>query len=151
MTTALLLFASTFVAVFALVLQSLNVNGGHRVLACITSFFITGSNLVLFKTLPGDTHWLQIAAHMLGGAVAVLAGMAAHPYLAARMGGRPRPAATTPHVPPIFSHPPDPLLEAAQSFARRVLDPEDLGHLANAEIRDAARDALGLPRSGKRP
>jgi hypothetical protein len=38
--TELILFTSTFILVFALGLQSLNVNNGHFVLAAITSFVI---------------------------------------------------------------------------------------------------------------
>src|SRR3990167_9205826 len=50
----LALFASTFVAVFALGVQSLNVNRGHDLAAFLTSFVIGGGNLVLFKLVPGD-------------------------------------------------------------------------------------------------
>lgn len=32
------------------------------------------------------------------------------------------------------------------SFATRLLNPDDLGLSVNAEIRDAARESLGLPR-----
>lgn len=35
-------------------------------------------------------------------------------------------------------------LDAADKLARRLLDPEDLGFVANAEIRDAARIAVGI-------
>lgn len=149
MTTALLLFASTFVAVFALVLQSLNVNGGHRVLACITSLFISGSNLVLFKTLPGDTDWLQIAAYLLGGPVAVLAGMVMHPHLVKLHGRLQRKAAPPPAAAEIERTQPEQesvLVDLhAVAFARRLLDPEDLGHLADPEIRQAARRAVYGP------
>lgn len=169
MTTTLLLFASTFVAVLALVLQSLNVNGGHRVLACITSLFIGAGNLVLFKTLPGSTDWLQIAGYMLGGPVAVLVGMWAHPHLVVRLKRlrEPRgesettvhfltPSATWGHIlmpdgrsVPIVDQ--TAIDTEVRNFARRLLDPEDLGHLASAEIRAAARTALGLPPAEPRP
>jgi hypothetical protein len=78
---AALLFCSTFVVVFALGLQSLNVNGGHRLLAVLTSFLIGTSNLVLFKVMPGPTNALEIAAYLLGGPLGIVASMAAHPCL----------------------------------------------------------------------
>lgn len=34
-------------------------------------------------------------------------------------------------------------MHALDAFARRLLDPEDLGHAVTAEVRDAARAALG--------
>lgn len=81
MTTAAILFLSTFAVVFALGLQSLNVNGGHRLLAFCTSFLIGASNLVLFKVLPGPTDTLQIAAYLLGGPFGIVCSMAAHPLI----------------------------------------------------------------------
>jgi hypothetical protein len=80
-TTAFLLFAATFAAVFALGIQQLNVNAGHKGLAFATSLFITGSQLVLFKVLPGPTEALQLCAHFLGAACGVVSSMWAHPYL----------------------------------------------------------------------
>lgn len=81
MTTAALLFAATFAAVFALGIQQLNVNAGHKGLAFVTSLFITGSQLVLFKVLPGPTDAPQLCAHFLGAAFGVVASMWAHPHL----------------------------------------------------------------------
>jgi hypothetical protein len=81
MTTAALLFCSTFAVVFALGLQSLNVNGGHKAMAFVTSFAIGISNLVLFKVLPGPTDALQIAAYLVGGPVGIICSMHAHPHL----------------------------------------------------------------------
>jgi hypothetical protein len=75
------LFLSTFCAVFALGLQSLNVNGGHRTAAFITSLLIGSSQLALFKLLPGPTDAWQIAAYLLGGPFGIVASMAAHPRL----------------------------------------------------------------------
>ncbi|MDP1586615.1 MAG: hypothetical protein Q8M07_02630 [Prosthecobacter sp.] len=77
MITALALFASTFVLVFALGLQSLNVNGGHKLAAFFTSFAISGSNLPLFKLAPDATP-LQMAAFILGGPFGIVASMQAH-------------------------------------------------------------------------
>lgn len=74
---ALAIFASTFVLVFALGFQSLNVNNGHFRAAFLTSFAISGSNLVLFKTLP-QADVLQIAAYLLGGPLGIVASMWTH-------------------------------------------------------------------------
>lgn len=78
--TALALFASTFALVFALGLQSLNVNGGHRVAAFLTSFAIGGSNLVLYKLAP-DAGGIEIAAYLIGGPLGIVCSMRAHPHL----------------------------------------------------------------------
>lgn len=79
--TALLLFTSTFITVLALGIQSLNVNGGHRWWAAGTSLFIGTGNLVLLKTLPGDTTWLELAAYLAGGPAGIVSAMALHPAL----------------------------------------------------------------------
>lgn len=71
------LFASTFVLVFALGLQSLNVNGGHYVAAFLTSFLIGGANLVVLKLAPNATT-TEIAAYLCGGPLGIVASMAAH-------------------------------------------------------------------------
>ena len=75
---AFALFISTFAVVFALGLQSLNVNGGHQRAAFVTSFLIGASNLVLFKVMPGPTEPLLIAAYLLGGPFGIVASMRAH-------------------------------------------------------------------------
>lgn len=79
--TAAALFGATFAVVFSLGLQSLNVNGGHRLLAFVTSFGIGAANLVLFKVMPGPTDALQVAAYLLGGPFGIVASMWAHPRL----------------------------------------------------------------------
>lgn len=48
---ALLLFASTFALVLFLGLQSLNVNGGHRLLSFVTSFGIGAANFGIFASI----------------------------------------------------------------------------------------------------
>lgn len=73
----LLLFSSTFVLVFALGLQSLNVNGGHYVAACVTSLVIGSANLVVLRIAPTAT-WTEIAAYLLGGPLGIMASMAMH-------------------------------------------------------------------------
>lgn len=79
--TELALFASTFITVFALGVQSLNVNNGHYLAAFATSLAIGGGNLVLLKLVPGDTTPLQIAAYLAGGPFGIVAAMWAHPRL----------------------------------------------------------------------
>ena len=78
--TALALFISTFVLVFALGIQSLNVNNGHHRAAIFTSFFIGGSQMVLFKLAP-DASWLEAADFLLGGPIGIYAAMLSHPHL----------------------------------------------------------------------
>ena len=75
--TELLLFASTFITVFALGFQSLNVNQGQYWSAFLTSFFIGGSSLVLYKMLP-DASIPQSAAYLLGGATGIVSSMWVH-------------------------------------------------------------------------
>lgn len=77
--SAALLFASTYVLVFALGLQSLNVNGGHYAAAFCTSFAIGAANLVLFKLAP-DAGPFEIAAFMAGGPLGIVSAMKAHPH-----------------------------------------------------------------------
>ena len=74
---ALTIFASTFILVFALGFQSLNVNNGHYKAAFWTSFAISISNLVLFKTLP-QADPVQIAAYLSGGPFGIVTAMWAH-------------------------------------------------------------------------
>jgi len=75
--TALLIFLSTFILVFALGFQSLNVNNGHYKAAFFTSFAIALSNIVLFKTIP-QAGWLDISAYLAAGPMAIVSSMWAH-------------------------------------------------------------------------
>jgi len=79
--TELTLFASTFVLVFALGAQSLNVNNGHYIAAAITSFVIGGGQMILYKLAP-DASASEIAAFLLGGPFGITASMWVHPRLA---------------------------------------------------------------------
>lgn len=79
--TAMILFSATFGTVLALGLQSLNVNGGHRLLAALTSFMIGSCQLALYKVMPGPTDAIEVAAYLLGGPVGIVAAMALHPRL----------------------------------------------------------------------
>jgi hypothetical protein len=66
MTTALCVFAATYICVFTLGLQSLNVNQGHYVAAAVTSFFIGTGNIYLYKYMPGADA-LDLSAYYAGG------------------------------------------------------------------------------------
>lgn len=85
--TAAALLLSTYALVFALGLQSLNVNGGHYRAAFLTSLAIGGSNLVLFKLAP-NASGLEIAAYLAGGPLGIVSAMRAHPYIVRLYGGR---------------------------------------------------------------
>jgi hypothetical protein len=73
----LILFGTTFVLVFSLGFQSLNVNKGHYAAAFLTSFLISGSNLVILRTVPQGDVW-EVAAYMLGGPFGIVASMWLH-------------------------------------------------------------------------
>ena len=75
--TELLIFISTFVAVFALGFQSLNVNGGHYRAAFMNSFLIGAGNLAILKLVP-DATALQMAAYLSGGPFGIVASMWVH-------------------------------------------------------------------------
>lgn len=75
--TELILFVSTFALVFALGLQSLNVNGGHYKAAFLTSFVIGGANMILLKLGP-NANALEIAAYLAGGPLGIVCSMWAH-------------------------------------------------------------------------
>ena len=79
--TALALFASTFVLVCALGLQSLNVNRGHYIAAFVTSFAIGTGNLVLLKIVPGETSGLELFAYLIGGPLGIITSMWLHPRI----------------------------------------------------------------------
>lgn len=81
--TAALLFAATFAAVFTLGIQQLNVERRHMLAAAATSPLIGIAHLVLFKVLPGPTHWAEIAAYLAGGSAGIVAGIWAHPRIVA--------------------------------------------------------------------
>lgn len=78
--TALLLFASTFWLVFALGLQSLNVNGGHRWAAFWTSFAIGTGNLIVLRIAP-TANAIEMLAYLSGGPIGIVASMEAHQRL----------------------------------------------------------------------
>jgi hypothetical protein len=75
--TALLLFISTYVLVFALGFQSQNVNGGHYFSAFMTSFAIGGGQMVLYKMAP-NANLIEITAYLIGGPLGIVSSMWAH-------------------------------------------------------------------------
>lgn len=78
--TELTLFTSTYILVFALGLQSLNVNSGHYILAALTSFVIGSGQMVLYKLAP-HASWSEIAAYLCGGPFGIISSMRVHPHL----------------------------------------------------------------------
>lgn len=80
-TNTWLIFVCTFGVVLALGLQSLNVNGGHHLMAAVTSFAIGTFNLALLKLVPQPTTVFDNAAYLLGGPIGILVAMKLHPYL----------------------------------------------------------------------
>jgi len=66
-----------FLATFALGFQSRNVNTGQYGAAAITSFFIGGTHLVLYKALP-DGGLLACSAYLIAGPLGITASMWAH-------------------------------------------------------------------------
>lgn len=91
--TELTLFASTFILVFALGLQSLNVNNGHVLLAVITSYIISTGQMLLYKLAP-HANWMEITAYMNGGPLGIYCSMKAHPHLVRWMNGKRKPKST---------------------------------------------------------
>ena len=79
--TAFIIFISTFVVVVSLGLQSLNVNGGHKLAATITSLIIGSCNLALLKIMPQPTGYLEILAYLTGGPIGIYIAMVLHPWL----------------------------------------------------------------------
>lgn len=75
--TTLLIFISTFITVFALGFQSLNVNGGHYRAAFLNSFLIGAGNLAILKIVP-DANAIQMLAYLAGGPLGIIASMWAH-------------------------------------------------------------------------
>lgn len=76
--TALIIFFATFVVVFALGFQSLNVNQGHHKAAFLNSLVIGLSNLVILKMVPDTSALLEILAYLFGGPFGIVASMWVH-------------------------------------------------------------------------
>lgn len=84
--TALYLFAATFVVVFLLGIQQLNVTADHHLAAFVTAIAISAANLVLFKLLPGPTAAAELAGYLLGGPCGIVASMRVYPRVVRWMG-----------------------------------------------------------------
>lgn len=83
MGNALLLFLSTYIAVFALGFQSLNVNNGHQKTAFVTSLVISAMNLAILKYTP-DANTIEMIGYMLGGPLGIVSSMRAHRWVFGR-------------------------------------------------------------------
>lgn len=158
--TYVVLFASTCGLVFALGLQSLNVNGGHRVLAVTTSFMIGSANLVVLKVVPGPTSALDVLAYLIGGPAGIWLSMLAHPWLVAKLGRKPTIAMPAPAN--LYSrmampeHGPTRLTLSLQharlvELAQDICSPEGYGHAIPREVIARARSILDLTQPAKPP
>lgn len=88
--TATVIFAVQFVCVMALGLNSLNVNGGHRLLASLTSIVISCSWLAstYLTLIQNEPTALNVAAFILGGITGINSSMSAHPWLVLHLGAK---------------------------------------------------------------
>ena len=93
LTTAAAIFAVQFVCVMALGLQSLNVNGGHRLLASITSVVISITSLAgtYLTLIQNDPSLGNVAAFIVGSIAGILSSMSAHPWLVLHLGAKSKP------------------------------------------------------------
>lgn len=76
------LFLSTASLVFLLGVQQLNVQGSHYAMAVLTSFFIGGTQIFLWRTLP-TASVTEIISTLAGGPVGIVLAMRLHPALVA--------------------------------------------------------------------
>ena len=73
----LLLFGSTFIAVFSLGLQSLNVNQGHYWAAAGTSLLISSGHILLYRYMP-EAKAVEVLAYYAGGVLGITSSMWVH-------------------------------------------------------------------------
>jgi len=73
----IILFCSSFFLVFALGMQSLNVNGGHYFAAFMNSFLIGSFNLLAYKLVP-HANLAEMASYLLGGPLGIVFSMRIH-------------------------------------------------------------------------
>ena len=76
----IILFSSTFLLVFFLGLQSLNVNGGHLLAAFLCSFAIGFSQLLVLKLGP-DAGITESIAYLAGGPFGIICSMHTHGWI----------------------------------------------------------------------
>lgn len=75
---AAIIFAATFVVVFALGFQSLTVNQGHYRAAFLNSFLISAANLAILKYVPQAHGAYEYLAYMTGGPLGIITSMYVH-------------------------------------------------------------------------
>lgn len=75
MTAAFLIFVTSALNVFAMGLQSQNVNGGHYVAAGVNSFFIGGLNLFVLRTIPNTDDTMVLFGYLISGPAGIVASM----------------------------------------------------------------------------
>lgn len=80
MGNSILLFLSTYIAVFALGFQSLNVNNGHEKTAFVTSMVISAMNLAILKYTPNASP-VEMVGYMLGGPLGIVSSMRVHRWI----------------------------------------------------------------------
>lgn len=73
----IILFCSSFFLVFALGMQSLNVNGGHYFAAFMNSFLIGSFNLLAYKLVP-HANLAEMTSYLLGGPLGIVFSMWTH-------------------------------------------------------------------------
>ena len=73
----ILLFGSTFIAVFSLGLQSLNVNQGHYLAAAGTSVLISSGHILLYRYMP-EARAADVLAYYAGGVLGITSSMWVH-------------------------------------------------------------------------
>lgn len=73
----LAIFGSTFLSVFALGLQSLNVNQGHYLAAALTSMLISTGHVALYRYMP-EASLSHLAAYYAGGITGITSSMWFH-------------------------------------------------------------------------
>jgi hypothetical protein len=74
---ALLVFVGTWLSVFTLGLQSLNVNQGHYLAAAVTSLGIGAGHVLLYRYMP-SANWGELAGYFIGGVTGITASMWFH-------------------------------------------------------------------------
>lgn len=110
---ALIIFAATYISVFTLGLQSLNVNQGHYLAAAVTSFFISTGHILLYKHMP-DPSSLELVGYYTGAIAGITSSIWFHKRFKVwwpkfwkeflhRVGGMPR----RPLPPEVPTHPTD--------------------------------------------
>ena len=76
--TSLILFLASFMTVFALGFQSLNVNRGHFFAAAIGSILIGICNLTIYRLMLQATQSIEMIAYVMGGHVGIVCAMYCH-------------------------------------------------------------------------